>query len=56
MLGYIVNYIISIFHTNEENDIQMSSINTDLTQSCIISPSLTPNAMTPLPRNKFSKN
>jgi len=58
MLGYIVNYIISFFNTKEADEIQMDSINinTDLTQSCIINPTLTPNAMTPLPRNKFNKN
>jgi hypothetical protein len=56
MLGYIVNYIISIFNTKEADEIQMDSINTDLTQSCIINPTLTPNVMTPLPRNKFNKN
>jgi hypothetical protein len=55
MIGYIVNYIISFLYIEEE-DIQMSPINTDLTHSCIISHSLTPNAMTPLPSNKFSKN
>jgi hypothetical protein len=53
MIWYIVNYINSFFHTV---DIQMSPINTDLTQSCIITHSLTPNAMNPLPSNKFSKN
>ena len=54
MLGYIFNYIKSFFSEEDEGILQMNSI--DLTNSCIITPTLTPNTMTPLPRNKYVNN
>ena len=57
MLGYIVNYMKSFLYTVEEPVIQMDPIyKSKMTESCIISPTLTPNVMSPLPHNKFSKN
>jgi hypothetical protein len=49
VLGYIYSAITRLFYG--DTDSKIDTENNDLTSSCIIGKSLTPNVMAPLPKN-----
>jgi hypothetical protein len=54
VLGYIYSAITRLFYGDTDSKIDDSANtteNNDLTSSCIIGKSLTPNVMAPLPKN-----
>lgn len=59
VFGYIYSALTSLFYGDTDSKIYDSANNTesnDLTSSCIIGKSLTPNVMAPLPKNTVLTN
>ena len=57
VFGYIYSAIAQLFSGSTECDDNSSSQeNNDLTSSCIIGKSLTPNVMVPIPKNTVLTN
>lgn len=59
VFGYIYSAVVKLFYGNDEDTSIESNNNCEinnLTSSCIIGKSLTPNVMAPLPKNTVLTN